>query len=590
MSKNLKKYSTVILSVILCLMLLTTNICYAQYDKPIVEITDASSDKIKVSGSMPSGQEIFVTVYYPGYSNETLVYGDLTNVSKMLAYANKTIAENNEYSFDFKLFDNGGENGGGIFKVIVTSGNTKLPEAEFEFYFYGSKLDAIENINDNVSGDMMQLLKDAVRIYSMADSDLWKSGSEAQILTVLKNIKETKPYKKFDLDVNAFSSILADAMIVGNINNKKTNILIENGVLADTIISKAESNVQNDYKNSLSTEGISALNTAFFNQSYSLPDEIGTSLKKLIAFYGIKYYKDSGYGHIDSFINKYKTVYESEGFNLTGLESLSNKNLFYSTFAAYPASNMSELKNNFNSVLNTFLTPSTGNTGGTGGGGGGFSGGGKVSSSNSYIPEVVPAEPSAPSVTTFKDMSEAEWASTAVNTLKSENIISGYNDNTFKPMQHINRAEFAQLLLNLADATEYKMTEENTVAFDDVGDEWYKTAVLKIAGAGVINGKGNNTFAPLEEITREDAAVMIYRLLSKEFSFTEKAEFSDYGDISTYASDAISYLSAAKIISGKGDNLFMPKSVITRAETAQLIYNAYNMVTGGTKWKKSYWF
>ncbi len=581
MGKNSRKYSLMILSIILCLMLLTTNICYAQNDRPVVEITDASADEIRVSGTASNGQQIFVTVYYPGYSNETLLYGDLANVSKMLAYANKTVSADNKYSFDFKLFENGDENGGGMFKVIVTSGDTKFPETEFEFYFYGSKIDVIEDINESTSENIAQLLQDAVKIYSMADSDLWKSGSEAQILTVLKNIKETKANKKFDLDVNAFSSILADSMIVGNINNKKTDILVEDNILTDDILSKAETDVKNDYLNSLSQEGIIALNTEFFNQSYSYPEEIGTSLKKLIAFYGVKYYKDSGYGHIDSFINKYRTVYEDEGFNLAGLEALSNKNLFYSSFLSYPSSNLSELKINFNMVLDYYLALSNEDSGSSGGGG--FSGGGKVSSSNTYVPEVVPVEPVTPSATTFKDMDEADWATTAVDTLKNKNIITGYNDNTFKPMQHINRAEFAQLLLNLADATEYKMTEENTVAFDDVGDEWYKTAVLKIAGAGVINGKGNNTFAPLEEITREDAAVMIYRLLSKEFSFTEKAEFSDYGDISTYASDAISYLSGVKIISGKGDNLFMPKSVITRAEAAQLIYNAYNMVTGGTK-------
>jgi hypothetical protein len=217
-----------------------------------------------------------------------------------------------------------------------------------------------------------------------------------------------------------------------------------------------------------------------------------------------------------------------------------------------------------------------------GNGGGGGSSTGSVTSGNTYTPApVVPVTPAAPA--TFTDMADVAWASTSVNALKDKNIISGYEDNTFRPKQNITRAEFAQLILNLASATGFAI-EDGNVTFADVGaNEWYASAISKVASAGIVNGKSDNSFFPLEQITREDAAVMIYRLLSKELTFSDKAEFSDASAMSDYAKDSIACLAGAKIVNGTGDNAYNPKALITRAEAAQLMFNAYNALSGGAK-------
>jgi len=88
---------------------------------------------------------------------------------------------------------------------------------------------------------------------------------------------------------------------------------------------------------------------------------------------------------------------------------------------------------------------------------------------------------------------------------------------------------------------------------------------------GLINGVAENLFAPDENITREDATVILYRLLAKEgIAFDAKASFADSEFISDYARDAVAYLAADGIIKGS-NGAFNPKNNLTRAEAVTLI-------------------
>ena len=73
-----------------------------------------------------------------------------------------------------------------------------------------------------------------------------------------------------------------------------------------------------------------------------------------------------------------------------------------------------------------------------------------------------------------------------------------------------------------------------------------------------------------KNITREDFAVMLYRIIGEEI--TEKSSFSDYNEISDYAKDAVSYMNKKGYINGYSDNTFRPEKEITRAEAASIIY------------------
>lgn len=140
---------------------------------------------------------------------------------------------------------------------------------------------------------------------------------------------------------------------------------------------------------------------------------------------------------------------------------------------------------------------------------------------------------------------------------------------------HYNK-QGAQTIANaFADAIKGSAMGEDTISFDDVASgDWYADYVEKAAASGIVRGSGS-LFYPNDTITRQDAAVILYRLLSESVTFMESASFSDDEQISGYAREAVAGLAGAKIINGMSDGSFQPKGLLTRAQAAALIYSAY---------------
>lgn len=92
---------------------------------------------------------------------------------------------------------------------------------------------------------------------------------------------------------------------------------------------------------------------------------------------------------------------------------------------------------------------------------------------------------------------------------------------------------------------------------------------------GIAAGDENGEFHPNDSITRQDMAVLIYRIMNQPTAENELS-FSDADNISNYAMPAVCYLSGKGIISGMGDNKFVPLGTATRAQAAQMLYKAGN--------------
>ncbi len=128
-------------------------------------------------------------------------------------------------------------------------------------------------------------------------------------------------------------------------------------------------------------------------------------------------------------------------------------------------------------------------------------------------------------------------------------------------------AEYAKIITELNNSG-------SDVSFADVSEnDWFAPFVTKAAGLALVNGSGTG-FAPNNNITREDAAVILYRLITKNQTVSGTHSFGDGQDIASYAAEAVSALAANGIISGSGNNMFNPKSNLTRAEASKLIYGA----------------
>ena len=86
----------------------------------------------------------------------------------------------------------------------------------------------------------------------------------------------------------------------------------------------------------------------------------------------------------------------------------------------------------------------------------------------------------------------------------------------------------------------------------------------------------NDLFRPDDKLTKQDAVVILSRLIGPLEEEAPIVKFNDYDDIAIYANDAVNKLYSMGIINGYNNNFF-PRKNITRAETAALIVRLKSM-------------
>ncbi len=171
----------------------------------------------------------------------------------------------------------------------------------------------------------------------------------------------------------------------------------------------------------------------------------------------------------------------------------------------------------------------------------------------------------------FSDVSG--WYKDYVNYLAARGILNGAGNGTFNPNSNITRAQFVTILANLSSSD---LSGYTTSAFRDVSTTaWYSAAVQWAYGEGIVTGTGGK-FEPNASITRQDMAVMIARYAEKAADYTLPAankavEFTDNNNIASYASDAVTAIQQAGIISGNSDGSFAPAANASRAQAAKMI-------------------
>lgn len=213
----------------------------------------------------------------------------------------------------------------------------------------------------------------------------------------------------------------------------------------------------------------------------------------------------------------------------------------------------------------------------SGGGSGGGSSGRQNSSTTVISGTSISSEidkPEANEKKIFSDMNH-HWAKNVVEKLSEKNIIAGYSDGSFRPDNMITRAEFAKLVVAALDFKGGTTTEFRDVSEND----WFYNCVNIAAGNGLIIGY-DGLFVPDAFITRQDAALILYRALAKKSMITDGTyEFLDEQSISAYAKVAVETLASQNIVKGY-DGKFSPTSNTTRGETAQMIYNVLEFIKG----------
>jgi len=181
---------------------------------------------------------------------------------------------------------------------------------------------------------------------------------------------------------------------------------------------------------------------------------------------------------------------------------------------------------------------------------------------------VLTLAPSPAFAATASDIS-GHWAEGTIQSWVDNGLIKGYPDGTFKPDNNITRAEFITLV-NRA----FEYTKTAPISFTDVNQNaWYASAIGVAVEAGYISGYPDGTMKPENPISREEAATIIMRIKNLVANPAAVSVYTDASSI-TWGKGEVGAVTAAKIMQGYPDGSFMPRGLITRAETVIALDNA----------------
>ena len=172
----------------------------------------------------------------------------------------------------------------------------------------------------------------------------------------------------------------------------------------------------------------------------------------------------------------------------------------------------------------------------------------------------------------FPDVAEGDWFYDAVRYAYETGLMDGVGDNLFAPNSETTRAQLVTILYRLEGEPEVS----GTSGFTDVeADTWYTDAVAWAAANGIVNGVSETEFAPGKDITREQLATILFRYAeAKGYDVSARADLSAYPDadqIQSYAAESVAWAVAEGLIQGFEDNTLRPAGNATRAQIATIL-------------------
>ncbi|MBQ8299458.1 MAG: S-layer homology domain-containing protein [Clostridia bacterium] len=166
----------------------------------------------------------------------------------------------------------------------------------------------------------------------------------------------------------------------------------------------------------------------------------------------------------------------------------------------------------------------------------------------------------------FTDTTE-HWANDVIEEMNNYKIINGYEDDTFRPDEIMTRAEFVTVVNRIL-----ALDEESSKYIPDVNrTDWFYSEIRKAVKIGIIQGNTDGYIFPNDEITREEAIVILTRAFKMNQTTRKPQDFTDLSEISKWAESEMYSAISQGILNGYNDNTIRPKASITRAEALTLI-------------------
>lgn len=186
-------------------------------------------------------------------------------------------------------------------------------------------------------------------------------------------------------------------------------------------------------------------------------------------------------------------------------------------------------------------------------------------------------------------MEPSEWAKDEIENSINKDLVPNSLKASYQTP--IKRYEYVLLALEILDRKGMDLFIKQEYVFKDILGHSYEKEILTAYNAGIISGDGRGYFKPDDNITRQEIAALIVKLLKvlspqQNFSIDEEFTYSDTAYISNWAKQDINYCYSNGIIKGigkdkKGFDVINPLGTATREEAILLIYrlaNSYDLI------------
>ena len=172
----------------------------------------------------------------------------------------------------------------------------------------------------------------------------------------------------------------------------------------------------------------------------------------------------------------------------------------------------------------------------------------------------------------FTDVGESDWFYEAVKYACENGLMNGIGDETFAPNSNLTRAMLVTILYRYEGEPD---VNDGTVFADVPENEWYTDAIAWASANGIVNGYGDGLFGTNDDITREQLATILYNFAKfKRLDVSKTIDletFEDGVEVSTWAADAMAWAVAEGLINGRSATELAANGTATRAEAATLL-------------------
>lgn len=147
----------------------------------------------------------------------------------------------------------------------------------------------------------------------------------------------------------------------------------------------------------------------------------------------------------------------------------------------------------------------------------------------------------------FTDVNAGDWFFDYVMAMEYVGVINGMTEHTFEPQSNLTRGQAAVILYRIVGEPE---VQELSTFTDVPEDQYYAKAIAWAQDMEIINGMGNNTFQPESNMTREQLVTILYRAFEAATKRNRTPRFEDTDKISDWAVDAFKWAVENEIIQG----------------------------------------